>query len=66
MKKRTKMNPEEFAEKMKELSERQSKWGGCDTEWNHTDMDELMCSVLSDLGYGEGVEIFRNTYKWYA
>lgn len=60
------MNPEEFAEKMKELSERKSEYSSIDVEINHADMDELMCKVLEELGYGEGVEIFRNTYKWYS
>lgn len=28
--------------------------------------DKLMCDVLTQLGYGEGVEIFKNAPKWYA
>lgn len=63
------MTPEEFAEKMRELAgdpdDNGYYWPG-DPEAAHHDMDDLMCEVLESLGYGEGVEIFRNTYKWYA
>ena len=58
------MNPKEFADKMKELSERNT--GSSDICFNHMDMDDLMCEVLKSLGYNEGVEIFENTHKWYA
>ena len=53
------MTPEEFAEKMEKLSE-------LDTERRHIEMDGLMCVLLTELGYGEGVEIFDDCYKWYA
>lgn len=32
----------------------------------HISMDYLMCTVLRELGYDEGVDIFMNTEKWYA
>ena len=51
--------PEEFAEKMEKLSE-------LDTERRHIEMDGLMCVLLTELGYGEGVEIFEGCCKWYA
>lgn len=54
------MTPEEFATKMRELSD------SGDLEGAHVEMDDLMCEILKSLGYGEGVEIFENTDKWYA
>ena len=63
------MTPDEFARKMKEASELKFTFGGCefdDTEGAHCDMDKLMCTLLTDLGYSEGIDIFRKTKKWYA
>ena len=57
------MTPEEFAERMKELSE-ECNYG--DNEVAHKEMDELMCELLTVLGYGEGVAIFGDAHKWYA
>ena len=37
-----------------------------DTEFKHVNADELMCELLTSLGYGEGVEIFKNMDKWYS
>ena len=61
------MSPEEFKKKMKELQIKEELRGiYFDREEMHIAMDELMCEVLNSLGYEEGVEIFQNTYKWYA
>ena len=62
-----KISPEEFKKKMKELQIKEDTRGTYfDREQMHIAMDELMCEVLRDLGYSEGVEIFENTGKWYA
>lgn len=37
-----------------------------DTEMTHIYMDELMCKLLRELGYGDGVDIFEETNKWYS
>lgn len=37
-----------------------------DKEIRHFNMDMLMVRTLRDLGYGEGVDIFVKTDKWYA
>lgn len=37
-----------------------------DEEDIHYDMDNLMCEVLTELGYGDGVKVFRNEPKWYS
>lgn len=57
------MTPKEFYEKMKELSDEE---GFMDSEYVHGNMDDLMCEVLTSLGYGEGVKVFKDTLKWYA
>ena len=55
------ISAEEFAKQMKELQETCK-----DREAVHSKMDTLMCDVLTELGYGEGVEIFKDTDNWYA
>jgi len=39
---------------------------GDDKEDLHKGMDRLMCMLLSELGYTDGVEVFENTPKWYS
>lgn len=63
------MTPEEFAEKMQKARETTGFIFGTevpDIETAHENMDDLMCQVLRDLGYGEGIDIFCNADKWYA
>ena len=55
-------SPREFEDRMKELASHQSD----DREFMHHDMDDLMCDILEAIGYGRGVEIFRQTPKWYT
>ena len=52
--------PQEFAQAMAELAENRDK------EERHEAMDDLMCEVLREAGYGEGIDIFEDTAKWYA
>lgn len=66
-------SPEEFAEKMrnipKVLDEREARRGrgwGWDAEDSHELADQYMCELLVELGYGEGVDIFKDMPKWYA
>lgn len=54
----------EFAEKMREYETIAANVH--DLEEAHIFMDDLMCETLRSLGYGEGVDIFENTHKWYA
>ena len=62
------MTPEAFAKYMKKHSQPLclSNIGVIDRETSHRRMDALMCRVLEDLGYGEGVKVFKKTPKWYA
>ena len=36
------------------------------TEMAHILADELMCKLLRELGYSEGVDIFEKMDKWYS
>ena len=54
------MTPEEFKEKMLALSEDD------DVEKRHYDADRLMCDLLTELGYGEGIKIFDEMPMWWA
>lgn len=53
--------PDEFYKEMKKIAD--SK---INEEFAHIEMDELMCRVLKELGYGSGVEIFEKADKWYS
>lgn len=59
------MTPEEFAAQMQEAYEEYYLKDN-DEEVVHIVMDGIMCSLLRLLGYGEGIDIFNNTPKWYA
>ena len=67
------MTPEEFKQEMIEIRDlddetAKKKYGAT---WfssildNHIYADNLMCQVLEELGYGEGVKIFHEIEKWY-
>lgn len=61
------MTPKEFADKMREEFPI-NEFGNAayDKEAAHAYADDIMCNLLEDLGYAEGVEIFRRAEKWYA
>lgn len=52
--------PDEF------LKDMQTVASSNDPEWSHGYMDDMMCNLLKQLGYGEAIEVFRHTEKWYA
>ena len=54
------LKPEAFKNRMLLLSSMD------DEEEMHKLMDDVMCDVLRSLGYGEGVQIFLDTPKWWA
>ena len=54
------MTPEEFTQKMIEISMTD------DTQDRHEAGDSLMQEVLTQLGYGEGADVFEEFDKWYA
>lgn len=53
---------DEFTNKMRAIYNDDSLY----EESMHIDMDDVMCEALMKLGFGEGVEIFKHTEKWYA
>lgn len=55
----TMLSPKEFKEEMERLSH-------LDTERRHIAMDDCMAQLLTDLGYGEGIEIFNRVPLWYS
>lgn len=56
------MPPDEFREKMIEIANKAEY----DPEKSHGQDDDLMCEILTDIGYGEGVKVFEEMDKWYA
>lgn len=54
--------PDQFRSQMQKIRE---ELGG-DEEVAHARMDDLMCRVLVELGYRDGVGIFDKQEKWYA
>lgn len=59
------MTPDEFAAKMQEAYKIHYE-ENADNEVVHIVMDGIMCDLLRQLGYGEGIDIFNNTPMWYA
>ena len=56
------MTPEEFWLKMCTL---QTKYNN-NPEILHIEMDELMCKLLCELGYGKGIDVFKRAEIWYS
>jgi hypothetical protein len=54
--------PEQFRDDMQKIRE---EVGG-DEEVAHARMDNLLCRVLVELGYRDGVAIFDKQLKWYS
>lgn len=66
------MTPEEFKTHMQKISKNIMELDDLDTDMPsmiedaHIKADELMCEILTDLGYGEGIEIFKKMEKYYV
>ena len=64
------LTPEEFTKSMKDISDKlvnPPKYRSYyDKEDAHMEMDNLMLDLLRALGYGDGVDIFESTDKWYS
>ena len=54
--------PQEFAAAMEELRDKHAD----DPEVCHAAMDDLMCELLRELDYEEGIDIYEETHKYYA
>ena len=58
------ITPEEFSKRMRDIQYTYKE--RYDIEERHVAMDDLMCELLRELGYGKGIDIFKDTDKWYA
>lgn len=58
--KEKKITPEQFFEEMAYLATTG------DHEWAHARADDLMCKVLKQEGYGDGIEMFEKMVTWCA
>lgn len=54
------MTREEALEELKVIAK------DTDTEVAHVDADDVLCQLLSDLGYNDVVMAYRQIGKWYA
>ena len=55
------MTPEKFKNEMIAIAER-----NLGLEGFHLEADDLICKVMRELGYSDGIEIFEKHEKWYA
>lgn len=55
------MTPEQFKDKMLEII----KTNEDDPENAHPEADDLLCDLLKELGYGEGIKLYKEMEKWY-
>mgnify|MGYP001161875776 CR=1 FL=1 len=55
------MTPDEFAAQMAQIHDTHSQ----DIAMGHIKADDLLCEVLTQLGYEKGIEIYDRIYKWY-
>ncbi len=54
------MTPDEFTAAMRAILKL------IDHEEEHKAADGLLCQALRELGYGEGVDLFEASTRWYA
>ena len=57
------MTPGEFAQRMRDIYPEDDCY---DPEVAHGPADDLLCEVLRELGYGEGVGTYEEAVKWYS
>lgn len=66
------MTPKEFETHMQKISKNvmelddQSPDMPSMIEKAHVQADELMCQILTDLGYEEGIDLFKKMEKYYV
>ena len=56
----TKMTPQEFALRMREIA------ANDDIEEGHATADALLCRVLRELGFQDGISTYEAMPKWFA
>ena len=62
------ISPEEFYKKMQYYKDLEEKCTSVfyNKEDMHRIMDDLMCEILSSLGYENGIKVFQDAEKWYS
>lgn len=66
------ITPEEFKKRMNELSKNVMELDDQNPDMTsmiekaHVQADELMCQILTDLGYEEGIDLFKKMEKYYV
>ena len=58
------MTPEAFEEAMQQI--KKADEAKSDHEGTHSQADDLMCKLLRDLGYAEGVKVYNRMERWHA
>lgn len=58
------ITPKEFKEEMQKLEELYGN--GKDEEEFHIEADHLICKVMANLGYYDGIRIFERNSKWWS
>ena len=56
------ITPEEFLKQMQGIKQ----YNHDNPEVTHINADNLMANTLTELGYGDGVKIFSEMWKWYS
>ena len=56
------LSPQEFNLEMLRIKNE----SGDSPEEAHSRMDDLLCNTLVALGYGAGIEVFKNQEMWYS
>lgn len=59
------MTPELAKKELQDIVNRQ-EIGNSDIEADHSDADDILCSLLSYLGYDDIVNVYQEVGKWYA
>lgn len=60
------MNTKELAEKYLQKMKDVRNNADFDTEYAHRVADQILCDLLSELGFDEVVDEYVHIYKWYA
>lgn len=55
------MNNEQAYEALERIKDR----GVTDTEEDHREADQILCSLLMNLGYEDVVRVYESITKWY-
>lgn len=64
------MTREEAVDRLNKLAKDSDEYNfgreGVSPEYTHEDADEILCDLLTELGYEDVVEEWRKVIKWYS